>query len=271
MARIEIGRSQFRMTLKIEAASLHEAKSFGDAIGKFDVTSRLRAVLDETKHPLTDTGKIGIAALCEGAEQIERRSRLPISFDLPTRVRSSRIFGESDVVYNVAAIARQFLTIALFVRSGALFCKLTRNAADFHHRRSCGVGQYDHHLQEHAEEIADIVCTVLGKAFCTVSALQQERFALCDSRQLLLQIARLPRKYEWRKSRKLPFDIKQRLPVRIIRNLLNWLLAPTIRRPPLGHLATPEFGRPYTRPWPSQATFSDGFGYFWAYSAAARP
>src|SRR5215475_9037568 len=259
------------MTLKIEAASLHEAKSFRDAIGKFDVTSRLRAVLDETKHPLTDAAKIGIATLRESAEQIERRSRLPVRFDLPTRVRSSRIFGESDVVYNVAAIAGQFLTIALLARRRSRFCKLTRNATNLHDRRSRGISQYDRHLQEHAEKIADIVCTVLGKAFGTVSALQQESFAFCDSRQLLFQVARLARKYEWRKSGKLFFDVKQRLPVRIIRNLLNWLLAPTIRRPSLGHLATPEFGRPYTRPWRCQATFSGGFGYFWAYSAAARP
>jgi hypothetical protein len=58
-------------------------------------------------------------------------------------------------------------------------------------------------LQKHAEKVADIICAVLGKAFRTVSALQQESLALCDSRELLFQIARLTRKYEWRKSRKL--------------------------------------------------------------------
>ena len=104
------------MTFKIEAASLHEAKRFGDLIGQFDVTSRLRAVLDETKHPLTNAGKIGITALCESAEQIERRSRLPVGFDLPTRIRSASIFGESDIVYNVTTIAGSFLAVALLIR-----------------------------------------------------------------------------------------------------------------------------------------------------------
>src|SRR5262245_61574772 len=177
------------MTLKIEAASLQEAKSFRDAIGKFDVTSRLRAVLDETKHPLTNAAKIGIATLRESAEQIERRSRLPVCFDLPTGVRSSSILSESDVVYNVAAIAGQFLAIAFLAWRGARFCKLTGNATDFDHRRSCGIGQHDRHLQEHADKIADIVCSVLRKAFCTVSALQQESFALRDYRQLFFQVA----------------------------------------------------------------------------------
>src|SRR5262245_13610854 len=126
MARVEIGRSQFRMTLKIEAASLHESKSFGDAIGKFDVTSRLRAVLDETKHPLTNAAKIGIATLCESAKQIERRSRLPVCFDLPTWIRSSSIFSESDVVYNVVTFVWRILYLWFLAWRGARFCKLTR-------------------------------------------------------------------------------------------------------------------------------------------------
>ena len=74
------------MTFEIEAASLHEAKGFGNAVGQFDVAPRLRTVFDETKHPLTYTAKIGIAALRESAEQIERRSRLPVRFDLPARI-----------------------------------------------------------------------------------------------------------------------------------------------------------------------------------------
>jgi hypothetical protein len=116
-------------------------------------------------------------------------------------------------------------------------------------------------LQKHAKKVADVICTMLGKTFRAISALQQESFALCDPPQLLFQVARLAREHERGKSRKLLFDIKQRLLVRIIRDLLYWLLAPTIGRPSLGHYAAPVFGRPYTRPWPSQATFSDGFGY----------
>src|SRR6185295_6859496 len=118
--------------------------------------------------------------------------------------------------------------------------ELACNAANLHYRRSRGIGQHDRHLQEHAEKVADIICTVLGKAFCTVSALQEESFAFRDPRELFFQVARLARKHEWRKSRKLVFDVKQRLLIRIIRDLLNWLLAPTIRRPSLNHLATPE-------------------------------
>ena len=43
------------------------------------------------------------------------------------------------------------------------------------------MGQDNRHLQENAEEIADVVGAVLGKALRAVTALQQEAFALARS------------------------------------------------------------------------------------------
>jgi hypothetical protein len=76
---------------------------------------------------------------------------------------------------------------------------------------------------------------MLGETFRAVAALQQESVAIGDARKLLLQAARLAREHQRREGGKLLLGIGQRLPVRINRDLLNRLLAPTVGRPTLGH------------------------------------
>src|SRR5262249_39353280 len=99
------------------------------------------------------------------------------------------------------------------------------------------IRQYNRHLQEHPEKVADIVGTVFGKTFRAVAALQQESLAVGDPRQLLLQIPRLAGKNQRRECRQLVFDVGQTLPVRIIRYLLNWPFAPAVGRPTFSHYA----------------------------------
>ncbi len=177
MAGVELGGAQLGMALEIEPAGLHEAERLRDAVGQFDVAPRLRTILDEAEHPLPHAGEIGVAALREGAQQIERRRRLPEGFDLAARIGPARVFGEGDVVDDVAAIARQLLAVALLGRRGARLGELAGDAADFHHRRGGGISQHHRHLQEHAEEVADVVRSMLGEAFRAVAALQQESLA----------------------------------------------------------------------------------------------
>jgi hypothetical protein len=179
--------------------------------------------------------QIGVAALRKGAQQIERRRRLAIGLDLPARVGRARLLGEGDVVDDVAAVARQFLAVAFLGRRGARLGELAGGAADLHHRRSGGISEHDRHLQEHAEEIANIIGAMLGEAFRAVATLQQESLAIGNARKLLLQAARLAGEHQRREGRELLLGIGQYLPVRIIRHLLDWLLAPTIGRPTLGH------------------------------------
>jgi len=78
---------------------------------------------------------------------------------------------------------------------------------------------------------------MLRKTFRAVAALQQESFTLCNTRQLSLQTARFAGKHQRWEGGKLLLDVSQRLPVRIIRDLLNWLFAPTVGRPTFGHYA----------------------------------
>ena len=158
----------------------------------------------------------GIAALGEGAQQIERRRRLPIGLDLPPRIGDARFRRERDVVDDVAAIARQFDAVDLLDRRGARLGELPGDAADLHHRHGAGIGQHDRHLQEDAEEIADVVGAVLGEAFGAVAALQQEGLARGYPRQRLFQVAGLACKNQRRKRGKLRLDIGQCLGIGII-------------------------------------------------------
>ena len=131
--------------------------------------------------------------------------------------------GEFGAVDDVAAIDRQLDAAALLGRRGARLGELAGDAADLHHRRSRGIGQHHRHLQEQAEEIADVVGAVLGEALGAIAALQQESLAGGDLRQRLFQVARLAGKDQRRKSGKLRLDVGQRLGVRIIRHLHNRL------------------------------------------------
>src|SRR5262249_33523736 len=153
------------MALEIETASLHEGECLRDAIRELGVTTGLRAVLDEAEHPLPDIAKIGVAAIGEGTEQIQRGSRLPVSLQLPTPIWNARLARELGSVDDVAAIAGQLYRSTLLHRRRPGLGELSGNPADLHHRRRCGVGQDHSHLQEHTEEVTDVVGTVFREAF----------------------------------------------------------------------------------------------------------
>ena len=69
------------------------------------------------------------------------------------------------------------------------------------------IGQHHRHLQEDAEEVADVVGAVLGEALGAVAALQQEGLARGDLGQRLLQAARLAGKDQRREGRELRLDV----------------------------------------------------------------
>ena len=172
--------------------------------------------------------QIGVAAGRECAQQIERRRRLAIGLQLPARIGRARFARELGAIDDVAAIDRQLDAIALFDRRGARLGELAGDAADLHHRAGRGIGQHHRHLQEQAEEIADIIGAVLGEAFGAVAALQQESIAGGHLRQRLFQIARFAGKDQRREGRKLRLDIGKRLRIGIIRHLHDRLAAPGI-------------------------------------------
>ena len=127
-------------------------------------------------------------------------------------MRASR--RELRSIDDVAAVARKLDVVLLLGRRGARLRELPGDAADLDHRLAAGVGQHDRHLQEDAEEIADIVGPVLGEALGAVAALEQEAAARGNARELLLQLARLACENQRRKRCKPRLDIVQRLGVR---------------------------------------------------------
>ena len=76
------------------------------------IASRLRAVLHEAQRPVMDALEIGVAAGGEGAQQVQRRRRLPVGLELAARIGHARLGRELDVVDDVAAVARQLDAVA---------------------------------------------------------------------------------------------------------------------------------------------------------------
>ena len=200
-------------------------------IGEFLVALRLRAVVDEGQHPLMRVRQVGVTAGGEGAQKIERRGRLPVGLKLPARIGDARFRREVGAVDDVAAIGRQFHAAALFGRRRARLGELAGDAADLHHRRSRRIGQHHRHLQEQAEEIADVVGAMLGEALGAIATLEEECLAGGNLRQSAFEVACLACKNERRKARKLSLDLGQRLGIRVFGHLHDRLVPPRIRAP----------------------------------------
>ena len=140
---------------------------------------------------------------------------------------------ESDVVDDVAAIARQFDVADTLGRRRSRFGELPGHAADLYDRQSCTEGRNDGHLQEDAQRIADRVRGMFREALGTIAALQQKGFAGGDLCEHALQLARLARENERRKAGKLRLDLGERPGVRIDRRLLDRLQPPAVGGPSL--------------------------------------
>src|SRR6202022_4985564 len=102
---------------------------------------RLGGILDEAERPLANVGEVGVAAVHERAQEIERGSRVAIGLDLSCRIWSARFLGELDSIDAVAAVARQFLAVPFLHRSGSGLGKFSGNAADLDPRERPPIGK----------------------------------------------------------------------------------------------------------------------------------
>ncbi|ENN89244.1 hypothetical protein RHSP_51838 [Rhizobium freirei PRF 81] len=249
MAGEEIGFAQARIALGGDADRAHEIHGLADTVGELTVTLALRAVLDEAEHPLLHIFEVGIATHRKGAQQVQRRGRLAVSHQLALGIGNTPFFGEIDAVDDVAAIARQRDAILRFDVRGARLGELAGDTTDLHHRQLRAKSQHDGHLQEGAEEVADVVRAVFREAFGAITALQQEAVAFCNIGQMSLQTAGFASKNQRRIACELGFGLCKRCLVRKIRHLLDRFLPPTAGCPILCHithlLVRPVFaGRP---------------------------
>src|ERR1700722_1725877 len=221
------------MRLGVEADGAHEGERLGDPVGQFLVALGQGAVLDEAQHPAMDVLEIGVAAGGEGAQKVERRSGLAIGVQLPARIGLARRRRELDVVDNVAAIGRQSDAVDRLDVGRARLRELPGDATDLHDGRRGGEGHDHRHLQEHPEEIADVVGRMFAEALGAISALQQERIARGRLPESFLELARFTRKNQRRITGKLALGLGQRRTIGIGRRLRDRFRAPAIRGPTL--------------------------------------
>ena len=228
---VEIGGAHLRNGFGIQADGAHETQRFVDAGGQFLIAARLGAVLDEIQHPAMRVFQIGKAAGGKSPDEVERRRRLVVGLQLPRRIRHAGRGGKIIAIDNIAAIAGQLDAAHGFAIRRARLGELPGDTADLDDRRPRAKRQHHGHLQENLEEIADIIGRMLAKGFGAIATLQQEGLARRNLGQSLLQLARLARKHQRRKTRNLALDIAQGLQVGIDRGLQNGLFAPGIWAP----------------------------------------
>ena len=90
-------------------------------------------------------------------------------------------------------------------------------------------------MQEHTEEVADRVGTVLGEALGTIATLKQKGLTLRNASELSLQLPRLTGKNQWWEGSNLLLNLSKLIQIRIERDLLDWLGAPAIGAPSRCH------------------------------------
>jgi len=101
---IELGLADLRRRLRVEPARRHEIQGLGQPVGQRLVALALRRTGDEILVPRMHPVEIGIAALGEGAQQVQRGGRLVVGLDQALRVGLARGGVEIEAVDDVAAI-----------------------------------------------------------------------------------------------------------------------------------------------------------------------
>ncbi len=227
----EVGLGDLRRGRRGEPAGRHEVQRLVEARGKIVVALRCRRVAHEVEVPAVDLVQVGIAALGEGAQQVQRRGRLVVGLHHALGIGQARLGGELEAVDVVAAVGRQLDLADLLDVGRARLGELAGHAADLHHRHAGAVGQHDGHLQQHAERVADVVGGEILEALGAVAALQQEGVARGHLGQRRLELARLAGEDQRRIAAQPGLGARQNGGVRIDRHLLGRPATPARRRP----------------------------------------
>ena len=179
--------------------------------------------------------QVRVAALCEGAQQVECPSALRSRFEQPFGIGRARFHGELAAVDIVAAIGGKRDAVARFQIVGSRLGELAGDASDLHDRYACGKRQHHRHLQQDAKHVADIVGMELGEAFRAVSALKQKCLALGHLGEARHQASRLASEHQRGMCPQFGLDGRQRSRIRVDRSLPDRLGTPALRGPGLGH------------------------------------
>ena len=216
---VEVHPMQRVRGLRADSGRADELQRLGDPVRKLVVLLVARLPGGEVERPRMDPGDVGIAALAERAQQVQRRRRLHVGLQHPLRIRHAVGVGGLVAVDDVAAVGRILAPVDHLGRRRARLGELAGHAADLHHRALGAEGQDHRHLQHHLEGVADVVGGELGEALGAVAALQQERPALGHVGQLSPQLARLAGENQRRIGGELAFHCRQRGRIGIVGHL----------------------------------------------------
>ena len=219
---VEVGLADLRHGFGSKPAGCHEAQRLVEPLGHLGVALG-HAVGDEIEVPAVDLVQVGIAALRERAQQVERRRGLVIGLDHAFGIGLARGGVERHVVDHVAAVARQLDAVDGLGIGRARLGELAGQPADLDHRHPAAEDQDDRHLQQHPEGVADVVGMELREALRAVAALQQEGLALGDLGKLGLQAARLAGENQRRIAAQTVLGGLQRRRIGVVRHLTDRL------------------------------------------------
>ena len=228
---VELGLADLRRRFRVEPAGRHEIERLGQPVGERPVALALRRVGDEILVPGVHPVQIGIAALGEGAQQVEGGGRLAVGLHHALRIGLARRVVEVEAVDDVAAIGRQGAAVLRLGIRGARLGELAGEPAELDHRAAGAKGQHHRHLQQHLEHVADVVRVELGEALGAVAALQQKGLAGRDRGEPLLQPPRLAGEDQRRKAVQRLLDPGERRLVGITGHLPDRQTAPAVGGP----------------------------------------
>jgi hypothetical protein len=184
--------------LRVGARGVHERQRPVDLAREALVAAPGRAVRDEVLVPGVDLAQVGVAALGEGAAEVQRHGGGVVGAQEASRIRGALLGGEAEAVDHVAAVRRELDAVAYLDRLGTRLGELARHPADLHDRHARGVRQHDRHLQQRLELVAYVIGGGAGERLRAVAALENERLAARDRRELTAEQVALAREHQRR-------------------------------------------------------------------------
>jgi hypothetical protein len=144
--------------------------------------------------------EVGEASLREGAEQVERRSRLVVAVDEPLGIGNARFGRRLLRVDDVPAERRDLDAVHDLGRRRSRLRELAGDTADPDHRQRRRIREHGRHLQHHLEPLANRRSRDVVERLDAVAGLQEEGAALAHPAERCEKRARLAREDERRQA-----------------------------------------------------------------------
>ena len=179
--------------------------------------------------------EVGVAALGEGAQQVQRRRRLAIGLEQRLRIGHARLRRELDAVDDVAAIARQLDAVALLGRRRTRLGELAGDAADLHHWRGAGKVSTTAICRKTRKKSRMLSAPCSAKLSAQSPPCSRKAWPLATSAERSFRSRASPAKTSGGKVASCSSTSANACRSGIVRHLRNRLCAPAVGRPTIGH------------------------------------